>query len=599
MRKEIINIPSGIKYLSEFKGFELPNGIFNKVLTGCGATTIAIMDEYPTIICSPRKKLIESKVGQHSNIFWFKNDTLKNEIEKYLNSVKVPKIMVTYDSLYKLNKYVDFNTYRIVVDEFQRLLTDSSFKGETEMKVISNLSKYNYVTYLSATPILEKYLDKIELFNDITYYEAKWEETDNVLIKLIKSPNPKQALLRFITAYKNEEFITCNECISKEIVFYINSVSDIVNAIKTANLTPEECNIICGDTNDNKKLISKIGAGFKMGTLPKKGDKHCMFTFCTSTAYDGVDMYSDNAISIVITDYKMNNLLMNISVDLVQIAGRQRMETNPFNNTVVLVFSEGMDIESLNQYREDIKLKLITTEIEIEEDNNSKIFEKRISDWGKMPSTIKFTTSYKTVENGKFVFGNMIYLNECYKIDVCEDFLKNGIKKVINKNTRLQQIGSEEWIVFTEKIKMTIERTEFTEGLKTYCELKEKGNDSLILFMDNKNPDYIKYYNLLGPDKCRALSYQRSKLDNFIINSNKIVNKDEAFKLIYNKLSNGFISSKDLKVILTDAYKKSNISLTAKAKDILECNFIEVRNNKEISKRIDGKVINGFEIIKK
>ena len=72
MRKEIINIPSGIKYLSEFKGFELPNGIFNKVLTGCGATTIAIMDKYPTIICSPRKKLIESKVGQHSNIFWFK-----------------------------------------------------------------------------------------------------------------------------------------------------------------------------------------------------------------------------------------------------------------------------------------------------------------------------------------------------------------------------------------------------------------------------------------------------------------------------------------------------------------------------------------------
>ena len=78
-----------------------------------------------------------------------------------------------------------------------------------------------------------------------------------------------------------------------------------------------------------------------------------------------------------------------------------------------------------------------------------------------------------------------------------------------------------------------------------------------------------------------------------------IVNKDDAFKLIYSKLSNGFISSKDLKVILTDAYKKSNISLTAKAKDILECNFIEVRNNKEMVKKIDGKSVKGFEIIKK
>ena len=57
----------------------------------------------------------------------------------------------------------------------------------------------------------------------------------------------------------------------------------------------------------------------------------------------------------------------------------------------------------------------------------------------------------------KSIKDNIRHLNECYKIDVCEDFLKNGIKKVINKNTRLQQIGSEEWIVFTEKIKMTIE----------------------------------------------------------------------------------------------------------------------------------------------
>jgi len=32
----------------------------NKELTGCGATTIALTDKHPTIICSPRNELIKN-----------------------------------------------------------------------------------------------------------------------------------------------------------------------------------------------------------------------------------------------------------------------------------------------------------------------------------------------------------------------------------------------------------------------------------------------------------------------------------------------------------------------------------------------------------
>ena len=72
MLKEIITIKGGSpSYLGQIeidgKPFELPNGILNKMVTGCGATTLAIEDNYKTIVCSPRVKLLDNKSVQHTN----------------------------------------------------------------------------------------------------------------------------------------------------------------------------------------------------------------------------------------------------------------------------------------------------------------------------------------------------------------------------------------------------------------------------------------------------------------------------------------------------------------------------------------------------
>ena len=69
MKKEVIKIPANIKYLTERdkfieefgKPFELPNGILNKEIPGCGATTVALTDEHKTIICSPRNELLKNR----------------------------------------------------------------------------------------------------------------------------------------------------------------------------------------------------------------------------------------------------------------------------------------------------------------------------------------------------------------------------------------------------------------------------------------------------------------------------------------------------------------------------------------------------------
>ena len=97
MKKITISIPSGFKYLSEVKDeagnkFQLPNGILNKEITGCGGTTLALEDENRTIICSPRIKLLENKAEKYKNILLVIQGVNKEQIKQYLEAETVPKI---------------------------------------------------------------------------------------------------------------------------------------------------------------------------------------------------------------------------------------------------------------------------------------------------------------------------------------------------------------------------------------------------------------------------------------------------------------------------------------------------------------------------
>lgn len=83
------------------------NFIINKVLTGCGATTLAIDQPGDTIIAVPYTALIRNKLSQERNKDRILglcgcNDNFKSEISSYLKNSSVVKIMTTYDSLPKV-----------------------------------------------------------------------------------------------------------------------------------------------------------------------------------------------------------------------------------------------------------------------------------------------------------------------------------------------------------------------------------------------------------------------------------------------------------------------------------------------------------------
>lgn len=68
------------------------------------------------------------------------------------------------------------DTFLFVVDEFQCLMGDATFKGSTDMNFLVYLDREaRQICYLSATPIPDIFLDNIPQFAGIPYYKMEWD----------------------------------------------------------------------------------------------------------------------------------------------------------------------------------------------------------------------------------------------------------------------------------------------------------------------------------------------------------------------------------------------------------------------------------------
>ncbi len=409
MNKITLNVPAGIKYLSEWKELWnlLPMNqhyILNKRICGCGATEAYIGSDRKVILASPRKQLLYNKYSQHlsDNLHLYRYQgnrekyfesksysekdvfAFNDELGKYIKSGG-KKILTTYDSLRKIKEVLvadgeDLDEWTVVVDEFQAMFYDCQFKPTTEYEFGQILGAFNTVVYLSATPFLESYLDMTRQFKDMTFYELLWPESMMQIpkVEVIKSKKSVFKLCGELTGkYRegkgNSTVVDGKEFVAKEAVFYINDVSVIKNIIKKNGLKADEVNIICSSKSENIKKLNElsreVGEKFMIGDIPGKGEPHKMFTFCTSTVYIGADFYSTNAYSYIFANPLVKSMTVDVSVDLQQIIGRQRLDTNPFRNTATLYFNTRKSKVTEEELENSIKEKKDKTKKQIDNFN--------------------------------------------------------------------------------------------------------------------------------------------------------------------------------------------------------------------------------------
>ena len=610
MKKEMIKIPANIKYLTERekfieefgKPFELPNGILNKEIPGCGATTVALTDEHKTIICSPRNELLKNKHEQYPDTLLVIGGVDTKEIETYLQTAELPKILVSYDSVYKLIGCIKYKSdWRVVVDEFQCLLADSSFKSEVELHFLDNSRSFPYVTFLSATPILDKYLEQIDHFKDMNYYQLDWEEKDIVRVYRERTKNPINAALEIVRYYQNGNYpsvyVNGERIYSKECVIFLNSVNNIVNIIKQTELKPEEVNIIVGNSEDNDRQIARIGEGFKRGRIPLKGETHKKFTFCTSTAYAGCDFYSTNAATFVISDCNRPNTAVDIATELVQIAGRQRLACNPFRQFLTFVYNVNAEEVEQETFNEHLCRKVNVTLDEIRDNNNAgeALRAKRIKDFRRIPDNVKYQDSYTMYDEqkGEFVFNRLAYVNEQYCFDVQKFNYQNGvIVKKLLQDSSFDVSENQTYAVYQEQLKHLIKKEPFVDRMQAYCEYRAKQGLIVNLAMptlESKYPELRYYYEALGVDRIKALNYKEKKLLNEIhIMKTKNKIRHELHGIIH---IGDRILTTDIQQTLHDVYDRLGIDKSPKATDLNE--FFEIHPVKIPT--ANGRK-NGFEI---
>ena len=610
MKKEMIKIPANIKYLTERekfieefgKPFELPSGILNKEIPGCGATTVALTDEHKTIICSPRNELLKNKHEQYPDTLLVIGGVDTKEIETYLQTAELPKILVSYDSVYKLIGCIKYKSdWRVVVDEFQCLLADSSFKSEIELHFLDNSRSFPYVTFLSATPILDKYLEQIDHFKDMNYYQLDWEEKDIVRVYRERTKNPINAALEIVRYYQNGNYpsvyVNGERIYSKECVIFLNSVNNIVNIIKQTELKPEEVNIIVGNSEDNDRQIARIGEGFKRGRIPLKGETHKKFTFCTSTAYAGCDFYSTNAATFVISDCNRPNTAVDIATELVQIAGRQRLACNPFRQFLTFVYNVNAEEVEQETFNEHLCRKVNVTLDEIRDNNNAgeALRAKRIKDFRRIPDNVKYQDSYTMYDEqkGEFVFNRLAYVNEQYCFDVQKFNYQNGvIVKKLLQDSSFDVSENQTYAVYQEQLKHLIKKEPFVDRMQAYCEYRAKQGLIVNLAMptlESKYPELRYYYEALGVDRIKALNYKEKKLLNEIhIMKTKNKIRHELHGIIH---IGDRILTTDIQQTLHDVYDRLGIDKSPKATDLNE--FFEIHPVKIPT--ANGRK-NGFEI---
>lgn len=610
-------VPQGVKYISDWKEYNLPKGhcIVDKGVTGCGYTELCLVNDKPVILCSPRKLLLENKLAQHekdTNIVYLKNEIKEfSDVQKFKESVKnhisycritlhkSPKFLITYDSTHyiieALQEIGALELFHFVIDEFQSIFLDSYYKADVEFDFVDYLQVCPNVLYLSATPMLEKYLDKVDEFKDLPFYKLDWSKTgvvENIIIQRKFASSLFKECKKIIEKYLKGDFpiavVDGNVIFSKEAVFYFNSIADIIKVVKKLELTPDQVNIICADSPDNKAKLSKMSREmghknpkFVIGKVPLITEPNKMFTFCTKTAYIGADFYSTCASSFVFADPNIDSLALDISLDLPQIVGRQRLKENPFKNNIVIFYKtiRGEEIiprEAFDKKQEERKastnrlLNLYTKADDVctQQDYVLKLKESiSVSQYARDFVSI----SRKT---GEPVYNNFIELANERAWEVSQ----KDYQDIITVTKTLDSI-SDNVTEFKDDVEKIVDffldnqfykTGVFREKMKLFCEFMDKHKEnqeiSNLLYLKIKDPRYKDYYSYYGTSGCRAVRYDEKPLKEGLLNLSK---EDKLLIAIHNNFRLGDrFTKKYIKTTLTNIYKSLNITITPKATDL-------------------------------
>ena len=289
------------------------NVIFNKVITGCGATTLEIRAARNSIIIEPNVPVIEGKAAKHKDICPVYEKVSLDAVKQYLRcSADGYKKIVTTPEGYAtkvkpaLEEMVSnyHSEYFMLFDECEKIIQDVDYRGDIHLPV-DDFFKFDGKAMVSATPIWPR----DPRFNKQGFEWMKVEPTYDYKprIKLCVTNNTMEALGRLIDAKR------------RNICIFINSTDTIFRVIEGLHLQ-ERCKVFCSDKSVKK--LRERGFTKAYQNLQELAD----INFFTSRFYSAVDIELDYRPAVVLLSDVVHAPFSSVdpATEVIQAIGRFR-----------------------------------------------------------------------------------------------------------------------------------------------------------------------------------------------------------------------------------------------------------------------------------
>lgn len=591
---------------------DLPyNCIFNKVWTGCGATTIALTNDENYIIAVPTTDLVQNKcyppkdkdgndynwqdkqpgISPVMNLFGAYGNSdaaLHHHLKEYLQTEGVKKIICTYDKVPFILKYINPKEYRLLCDEYHSFLELCILRDEAVNGIFDNYKLFKSFCFMSATPLSGEF--KPLALEGIKEYVADWKEKPRIKIQLAKTNKVFVFMANVIKDYQRNGYIEIDGIKSYEAFIFVNSVTDIRKIIDHCKLNAEECRIICADTPKNRTTLK--GYVISSSSSPTK-----KYNFITRKSFEGVDYYSETGMCFVVSSSAKSYTLLGIETDIPQIAGRIRTKTNPFHNSVIHVFdtpkqdkdkikADYVDVLTATQKEEQAAKERVETYNTL----STEAKQQQIKDCAKLgyESYIRYNAT-----EDKFVVNDMAGKLELYKYKLKNLVYHSGKNLMDAYRSSGIETTDVMWEVVSEELNENFgNKQSFEDTLKEYILLRELyplGIGGRIGEIEEEYPFLNNALHKLGDKQLLKLRSQKKIKE--ALNSKNLSDDLRIVKEIEERHELGsFISNTDAK-----ALAKQYGGTTSKALD----KWISLKGKQATINgvRVKGYVITGFKRI--
>lgn len=534
---EVLRLPKN----REYNGI-LPAGVLDKSLADAGGSFVAMNCNENCIIVVPTRALRKSLVKDKNNqkeCFDFVNKKSASGLVDYLHKDGYKKIVCVYNSfpsvveVLKQEKF-PLKKFKVVVDEYQVILTDADFRQDAMNDLFDSLKEFDYITYLSATPIKEEF--EMDELKPLPHYKVEWNRTIKVNLVNREFESDRQQSNYICNIIKDmlegrlyEWSDRGQEEKVETIHIFCNSVKTIGKICETLQLLPEQVRICRSNSFQGRtpKYIADWEIESPYGWVKKP------VNFYTCCAYEGCNIYCNNGLVFVYSDGGRAYMQTDISTDMVQIAGRIREgkdSHNIFRSKIIHCFNKHYEIyseEDLNRMIDeyDKNTETILTMQDKLSPDEVKLFAKKYETEGSFCQISK--------DKDRLVRSELKKKNALYRNNLKFQYMKEGI---LQFNGEFDDVIKEECQHNVQLTKELYESNSFVMAIKQIYDMSD----------NQRYPYFCRYPEL----KDITLYLSKERVHSLGYNSKLCVQEVELIKvmerIILSNLRSGLYTSKEL-----------------------------------------------------